>query len=307
MEIDKIDMVMPCLIPNDEWYKQYEKIKGNEHPGRVRDLGILKYTLRSYAKNLPWLNKLYLVFFDESQVPEWLNLDCEKLQVIFHRDFIPKEHLPCFNSELMQMYFHKIPGISENIISTSDDFIYFKTVPSNIYFRNGKTVHHPTQKIVSNYNMLTKAQFGKIEKNNYMFLNNYVNDGNMYHFWTFHLPVPLRKSFMEFMWNKFEKEFNKALANSPKRSDHNINSWIFYNFEEFYNLIEKDKIYEKYPSELYHLNDYYTETAIRNEINKNYILSLNDGDGLNIRFEEVKKSVNKILNETFPNKCEFER
>lgn len=305
--MEKIDMVMPCLLPNDSWYEQYAKVKGKEHPGRVRDLGILKYTLRSISKNLPWLNKLYIILFDESQVPEWLNRDCSRLQVVLHKDFIPKEHLPSFNSELVQMYMYKIPELSENIISIADDYIYFKPVPDTMYFKNEKCIHHPTQKIVQNYNTLTKAQFGKIEKNNYMFLNNYVHDGNMYHFWTYHLPIPLRKSFMEFMWHKFNKEFNKALANSPIRSDHNINIWLFYNFEEYFKMIIPDKIYNKYPGRLYHLNDNYSEQNLRNEIKKNYIMSLNDGDGLNKRFDEVKKSVNKVLSEYFPNKSEFEK
>ena len=306
-QTSKIDMVMPCLLPNDAWYEQYAKIKGNEHPGRVRDIGILKYTLRSISKNLPWLNKLYILFFDESQVPEWLNTDCPRLKVVYHKDFIPKEHLPSFNSELFSMYYHRIPGLSENFIATSDDDVYIKSVKSDIYFDNNKSVHHPTQKIVHNYNMLTKAQFGKIEKNNYMFLNNYVHDGNMYHFWTFHLPVPMRKSFMEFMWTKFEKEFNKALANSPKRSDHNINNWLFYNFEEFFNMVKKRKIYNEFPSGLYHLYDNMTLNELRQKIKSHYILSVNDGDAVNKNFEKVKGFVNTALNEVFPNKCEFEK
>ena len=299
-------MVMPCLLPNDSWYEQYAKVKGKEHPGRVRDLGILKYTLRSISKNLPWLNKLYICFFNESQVPEWLNRDCPRLKIIFHKDFIPKEHLPNFNSELFGMYYHNIPELSEQYISTSDDFLFLKKVPSEIYFRNGKTVHHPTQKIVHNYNMLTKAQFGKIEKNNYVFLNKYVNDGNMYHFWTGHLPVPFRKSFQEFMWNKFGNEFNNALRNSPIRSDYNINNWLIYNFEEFYKLCIFDRIYDKYKGELYHLNDDFSEHLLIEKLKTDSLISINDGDALNKRFNEVKEKVLHILEKTFPDKCEFE-
>lgn len=299
-------MVMPCLLPNDSWYEQYAKVKGKEHPGRVRDLGILKYTLRSISKNLPWLNRLYICFFDESQVPGWLNRECPKLKVIFHKDFIPKEHLPSFNSELFGMYYHKIPGISEQYISTSDDFLFLKPIPSTIYFQDGKTVHHPTQKIVYNYNMLTKAQFGKIEKNNYVFLNNYIKDGHMYHFWTGHLPVPFKKSFQEFMWYKFEKEFNKALINSPIRSDHNINNWLIYNFEEFFKLCKCERIYDKYHGELYHLNDMFNINVFKQKLKKDHLISINDGDGLNKRFDEVKRTVISVLSNLFPDKCEFE-
>lgn len=305
--MEKIDMVMPCLLPNDAWYEQYAKVKGKEHPGRVRDLGILKYTLRSISKNLPWLNKLYICFFDESQVPEWLNRDCSRLKIIFHKDFIPNEHLPSFNSELFTMYYHSIPELSEYFISTSDDDVFIKPVPSTIYYDNGQTIHHPTQKIVHNYNMLTKAQFGKIEKNNYMFLNNYVNDGKMYHFWTFHLPIPVRKSFQEFMWYKFGNDFNAALAHSPIRSDHTVNNWLFYNFEEFFKLSKNVRVYDKYKSGLYHLYDNMTQAELTHKIDEYYILSINDGDAVNKNFDKVKNIVLTELDKVFPDKCEFEK
>lgn len=304
--METIDMVMPCLLPNNAWYEQYAKVRGKEHPGRVRDLGILKYTLRSISKNLPWLNKLYICLFDESQVPEWLNNNCQRLQVVFHRDFIPNKLLPSFNSALFGMYYHNIPSISEQYIATSDDFLFLKPIPSTLYFKDGKTVHHPTQKIVDNYNMLTTAQFGKIEKNNYMFLNNYVHNGNMYHFWTGHLPVPFKKSFQSFMWYKFNNEFNAALANSPIRSDHNINNWLIYNFEEYYQLCHFDRIYDRYKGELYHLTDTFNINVMRQKLRTDSLISINDGDGLNYRFNEVKNDVIKELNCMFPDKCEFE-
>lgn len=304
--MEKIDIVMPCLLPNDKWYEQYAKVKGAEHPGRVRDLGILKYTLRSISKNLPWVNKLYLCFFDETQVPSWLNLECPRLKVVFHKDFIPKEYLPCFNSAVMQMFFHKIPELNDNFISTSDDYVFIKEIPPTLYFRNGKSVHHPTKKVVKNYNMLTKAQFGKIEKNNYMFLNDFINDGQMYYFWTFHLPMPMKKPFIDFMWNKFNDKFKAALKNSPIRSDHNINNWIFYNFEEFFNLTYNDRIYDKRKSGIFGLFDNMNFSDLENAVKENYILAINDGDEVNKNFDKVKEIVNSVLEREFPDKCEFE-
>ena len=66
-------------------------------------------------------------------------------------------------------------------------------------------------------------------------------------------------------------------------------------------------IYKDNPSLCFDLRDGMTEASLRNLIRGKSIVCFNDGDFLNKDFEKVKLAVNKILQEAFPDKCEFEK
>ena len=48
----------------------------------------LKYSLRSVQKNIPWINKIFII--TDNQKPEWLNLNNEKIRVV---DQIGRAHV----------------------------------------------------------------------------------------------------------------------------------------------------------------------------------------------------------------------
>ena len=64
--------------------------------GRYADSGELKYSLRSVEKYAPWIRKIFIVTDD--QVPEWLDTSNPKVHVVDHKEIMPEESLPCFNS-----------------------------------------------------------------------------------------------------------------------------------------------------------------------------------------------------------------
>ena len=99
------------------WQKDYEKhtnIPALEK--RFRDWGTLKYLLRGIEKYMPFIRNVYLVVSHESQVPEWT--DCNNLHIVLHKDIIPAEYLPTFNSTAIEMFLHRIEGLDE-------EFLYF--------------------------------------------------------------------------------------------------------------------------------------------------------------------------------------
>jgi hypothetical protein len=63
---------------------------------RFRDWGTLRYLFRGIAENMPFVRKVHLVVSHESQVPEWVNR--EEVHIVLHKDIIPAEFLPTFNS-----------------------------------------------------------------------------------------------------------------------------------------------------------------------------------------------------------------
>lgn len=298
----KIDIIIPWLNPNDAWYNEYKKYSENEHPGRVRDLGIFKYLLRSISKNCSWVNRVFIILYDETQKPEWLK-ESEKLKVIYHKDFLPKEYLPNFNSVLTDMHFSFIDELSDNYIFMNDDMIFMKQVPENMYFENNRPVHQKSIKC-GKYKDQTPAQWKYIERNIYSFVSKVV--GHEVLFTTYHLPIPFNKTIQKFIWYKYGNDFRKMFENSKIRSNTNVCNWIFYGIEEYFDKCIFRPIYKKFPSRCFDLRDGMTESSIRKLITGQKIVCFNDGDFLNADFEKIKFAVNKILKEIFPDKCEYE-
>ena len=123
-----IDLVITYLDDNDSWrekynyWKQYEIENGIIEASskqafgkeRTRNWNFLKYWFRSIEKNLPWINKLFFIVQDKDHIPDWLNTDYEKLRVVYHDEYIPKELLPTFNSLTIVMYINLIKDLSNN-------------------------------------------------------------------------------------------------------------------------------------------------------------------------------------------------
>ncbi len=87
--------------------------------GRFIDNEELRFSLRAAEKYAPWLNKIYIV--TDNQIPKWLDTSNPKIQVVFHKDFIPEENLPLFNSEAIESFIANIPNLSEHFIYANDD------------------------------------------------------------------------------------------------------------------------------------------------------------------------------------------
>ena len=53
--------------------------------------------------------------------PDWLNLDHPKLKLVTHKEFMPNEYLPTYNSAAIELNLHRIEGLSENYLYFNDD------------------------------------------------------------------------------------------------------------------------------------------------------------------------------------------
>lgn len=104
-------------------------LNGNE---RYRDYGLLKYWFRMVATNAPWVNHIFLV--TNNELPKWLNVSNPKLTIVRHEEFMPASDLPTFNSNSIQMYIHKIKGLSEKFILFDDDMFINKPIKPSIFF-----------------------------------------------------------------------------------------------------------------------------------------------------------------------------
>ena len=138
LKSDPIDAVVLWVDPTDtNWQKSYFKYsnKPNIDKKRFSDNGELRYCLRGLYHNTPWLRNIYLVTCGHK--PRWLNLEKNnKIKLISHEEIFPKGTLPCFNSSVIEMFIHKIPGLSDYFIYSNDDTLITRYTPKNYFFDN---------------------------------------------------------------------------------------------------------------------------------------------------------------------------
>ena len=171
-----IDIVVTWVDMNDpEWLQEFNKYSGREEAeenglvdARFRDYGFLKFWFRGIEKFAPWVRKIH--FVTSGQKPEWLNEDHPKLNMVDHKDFIPHEFLPTYNSVVIERYMYKIPDLASKFVYFNDDFYMLRPVPESRFFKN----ELPRDIAVFQYNP-TWSQWYKTLKNNMCLVNRHFN------------------------------------------------------------------------------------------------------------------------------------
>ena len=124
-----IDLVIPWVDGNDvEWKKEKDKCleAGDGRVNRYRDWDNLRYVFRGIEKYMPWIRKIHFVTW--GHLPEWLNVEHPKLNIVKHQDYIPEKYLPTFSSHTIEMNLHRIKGLAEQFIYTNDDIFFLKDI-----------------------------------------------------------------------------------------------------------------------------------------------------------------------------------
>lgn len=137
---EKIDMVYLWCDGNDpEFIERKNKYLGKAETkvkvsGDVRffDNEELKYSLRSLEMYAPWINHVYII--TDRQVPKWLNTEYEKVTVVDHSEIMPKECIPCFNSNVIEYYLPYVPNLSERFLYANDDMFFGGAVTEEDFF-----------------------------------------------------------------------------------------------------------------------------------------------------------------------------
>ena len=135
-----IDFVVLWLDSTDPGWKESfahysPNAKGRKENARFRGLGIFQYWFRAVEKYAPWVNKVFLI--TNGKFPDWINKDCPKLELVKHEDFIPKEKLPAFNSNFIEICIHNIKNLSEHFVYFNDDMFLNAPVKPEYYFKKG--------------------------------------------------------------------------------------------------------------------------------------------------------------------------
>jgi hypothetical protein len=223
-----IDIVIPYVNPWDpEWLKSTTQYGMCIPYNRVRDLGTLRYFFRGVDKNMPWIHTVHLVLQSESQIPPWLNVNHPKLKIVYHKDYIPKKYLPTFNSSVIELFFHKIKGLTKNFLIANDDMVAIRPLVPEDFFRNSKIVVGPVE----------RTEYWSYNGNN-IFLKSvercselaglYTRKHNRPFYLSYHLFYPHLKPVIKSCWKRYKREMLKAISNSRIRRSHNVCQTLFY-------------------------------------------------------------------------------
>ncbi len=144
--MQNVDLVYMWVDGNDpEWRaKRNQYMSGGEKKttegvadARWRDNEELRYSLRSVEKYASWINHIYIV--TDGQRPAWLNTDHPKITIVDHKEIMPEDALPTFNSQALESRIYRIPGLSEHFILGNDDTMFTKPTTRELFFHDDGT------------------------------------------------------------------------------------------------------------------------------------------------------------------------
>ena len=92
----------------------------------------LKYSLRSLETYANWIRNIYIV--TDNQVPAWLNTNNPRVHIIDHKEIIPNDALPTFNSNAIEHCIVNIPNLSEHFLYGNDDMFFWKNIQLSDFF-----------------------------------------------------------------------------------------------------------------------------------------------------------------------------
>lgn len=234
----QVDFVITWVDMNDpKWKKDFATYSGridnskNEvSEARFRDYGLLKYWFRGVDKFAPWVRKIHFVTC--GQKPEWLDENHPKLNLVDHKDFIPEQYLPVFNSNLIEIYMHRIPDLSEHFVYFNDDFFIINHLPKERFFSNG--LPNDIAAFRTNFGW---SQYGKMLQNNIRLINRFFNKHEV-------LTRDADKWFFKGYGKK--AKLNYLLRSYPKfitlRTPHNAQPYLKSTFEDVWAHCEPELI-----------------------------------------------------------------
>lgn len=260
---EPIDFVVTWVDGSDPAWRaekgRYEKAYGksvrtsDNGEERYRDWDLFRYWFRAVEKYAPWVRNVYLVTC--GQVPEWLNIDAPKLKLVFHTDYIPKENLPTFNSNVIELNMHRIQGLSEHFVYFNDDTFLMRPCRPEDFYGEGLPNHCAVARPVVNHNngAFPHHQFAVIGAINNVFggqvkqimeahpekwFSRQYGREFLYNKWASqldfisgmyfsHLVAPMKKSTFEQVWNTYPRQLCETSAQrfrKPENLMHQIMS-----------------------------------------------------------------------------------
>ncbi len=279
------------------WQSDYEKYtKQPVLEKRFRDWGTLRYLFRGIAENMPFVRKVHLVVSHESQVPDWVNRD--EVHIVLHKDIIPAEFLPTFNSNTIEMHLHRIAGLDEEYLYFNDDVFPMKPCKVTDFFKGGKCFlgmsHHlfvwdMFKRICRNSDHLARRALGL--KPRCLFLRPQ------------HVCTPMFKSECGEIYSKVPAEIART-STSLVRNEANLTQYLFLDYMYLKGRLVNKRLSKKHFS-LGIVSGKKLHDFITNPSHK--LVCINDVQLSEERYKTLRKMLLDAFEERFPQKSKYEK
>lgn len=261
---------------------------------RFRDWGTLKYLLRGIETNIPFVRNVYLVVSHESQAPKWANTT--NLKIVLHKDIIPEEYLPTFNSTTIEMFLHKIEGLDDEFVYFNDDTYPMEMCRREDFFVDGKirlgfTKHFLSldmyKKQCRNSDNLARKALG--ERSTMSFVRPQ------------HICTPMLRKESEMAFANVKKEILSSLSRT--REVKNVNQYFFLDYLYYKGLVVNNKIPKK------HFSMAIASPKSIGEFIENpthQFVCINDVQLSKERYEKMRTTIIEAFEKRFPNPSKYE-
>lgn len=277
------------------WQKDYEQYTNAPiMQKRFRNWGLLPYLMRGIEVNMPFIRKVHLVVSHQSQVPEWVNRD--EVNVVLHKDIIPAEYLPTFNSNTIEMHLHRIADLDEEYIYFNDDIFPVGECRTEDFFRQGKGV------IGMSRHLLVTGMFKKICRNSDALARKALGRGKSCLFLRpQHICAPMLRSECERLYESVREDILATLSRT--RSEKNVTQYLFVNYMYLQGKIINERI-SKHHFSVAIASSKSICRAI--EEPKRSLICINDVKIREDRYVEMHSAIHNAFQKRFPQKSKFE-
>lgn len=326
-----IDFVMIWVDGSDlQWLEEKNRYspddkKFNINNVRYRDWNTLHYWFRSVELYAPWVRKIHFVTC--GQVPQWLKLEHPKLHFVKHSDYMPKEYLPTFSANPIELNLWRIEDLSERFVFFNDDTFLTAPMTEDDFFHNGLprccAVLNPPTANIHGIGPIIMNDLGVIAEH-FDFMTQFKKSWKKWltpaygtkllrtflllpwrrylGFLDMHLPLPLLKSTCREVWQT-EGELLDKVSRNRFRGDSDLNQWVMSYWQ-----IAKGEFYPM-PTSVGRMFDVSRDMdqvtqAIRHRSMK--MLCVNDSEKI-ADFHKLQAELTQAFEEAFPQKSSFEK
>ena len=297
---------------DDVWRAEYDKYCTDFESKKYfyYDWGTLKYVLRGISSYMPYIKNVFLIVSNIEQVPDYV--DQKKVKIVLHKDIIPEEYLPTFNSCTIETFMHRIEGLDEQFIYFNDDMIPFSPIAYSDLFYNGRpcisfesNIYTPDRPIYHTVvSCFMAARLYTSRKHTYS--KNIMDNPMLYKgddMCPVHGPCVFLKSKNEDMYECIKGFFNRYITR--ERTAKNISQWAYADI--YY--IEDSCLSSRLSLTYMRTNDLNPNTSMNyfSSLNSNYICVNDKGEVPGLTYDESAKLLQDCLDVKMPRRCKYEK
>ena len=223
------------VFPDDaQWRRTLERTMGwayyeldSYDKVRYRSWGTEELLVQCVRRFLPWVRNIIIILATDSQKRPWMD-NYLGVRVVYHKDFIPQKYLPTFNSRAIEMFLHRIQGLSRYFLYGNDDMFPLSPLQQDDFFRNGLPCQQYKEKLFQNdpnlFHIACRIGLNVVAKDFGMhYTKTWLKNG--------HGIVPILMDTCCRLWKDHKKEIEASIT--PFRETCNFNQYIYGWWQHF--------------------------------------------------------------------------